>query len=75
MEVCLASQRAPSPIPYNVRLLRDAVRFLLDADDAASLTILANRLAPFRIDMEEKLIGETPFLQPVLVLEDNPDAW
>ncbi|KAG5987041.1 hypothetical protein E4U43_005259 [Claviceps pusilla] len=74
MEVCLASQRAPSPLHHNVRLLRDAVKSLLDADDATSLTILANRLAPFRIDMEEKLIGEALFLQPVLILEDNPDA-
>ncbi|KAG5926870.1 hypothetical protein E4U42_002837 [Claviceps africana] len=74
MDPCVEAQRVPPTLPHNVRLLGDAVKLLLDANDTASLTVLASRLAPYRIDLKEALVGETLSLQPVLVFEDGYDA-
>ncbi|KAG5951669.1 hypothetical protein E4U53_002539 [Claviceps sorghi] len=74
MDPCGEAQEVPSMLPHNVRLLGDAVNFLLDANDTTSLSVLASRLAPFRIDLKETLVGETLSLQPVLVFEDGYNA-
>ncbi|KAG5979907.1 hypothetical protein E4U55_004630 [Claviceps digitariae] len=74
MEAVQEAQRASSALPDDVRLLGDAVKSLVDANNTTSLTVLAKRLAPFRIDLKETMVGETLSVQPVLVFEDGYNA-
>lgn len=60
---------------HDIRLLGDAVKLLLDENDASSLSVLVSRLAPFRIDWKETSVGGTLSLQPALVFEHGLNAW
>nr|AFO67569.1 hypothetical protein [Epichloe inebrians] len=75
MEGCLEPIRVRTTFTDDVRVFGDAVRFLLEQNDTDSLSVLASRLTPFRIDFKETLVGDALSFQPVLVFENEFNAW
>lgn len=53
-----------------------AMRSLLDEGDSSKISTLAQRLSPFRIELQHKNIPDNITVAPILVFEENQaSAW
>ncbi len=55
---------------YAARFIK-AMQSLLDERDASKIDTLAQRLSPFRIDLQHKHVLDTLTIEPTLVFEEN----
>ncbi len=59
------------PVEDDVTRFMKAIQSLLDEKDASKIKALAQRLSPFRIDLQQKDVFGTVTVEPTLIFEDN----